>query len=219
MSSDKCTSKVAQNWQSTVRWIESKHPEASTPHTKGLGQRMQLAASAIEDYLMTQSSNTMIHGDYKAANLFFSDDVTDGDPIDATCSASSVAAVDFQFTGAGVGAEDVAYLLYPDARGHLFDNEDTLLECYHDELISQLIAQRKGGPSTLSMRTFRCQYELSRLHLTCYWVDKGWAASTVGEVKLVTALENAMFELDGGKSLATTQEYASAAIGKYVQQP
>jgi Ser/Thr protein kinase RdoA (MazF antagonist) len=101
-----------------------------TEHTKGLGQRMQAASGPIANYMGQQAhclESTLIHGDFKAANLFFAG----GDKNSKETSAISVAAVDFQSSGAdGVGPEDVACLLFPDARANYFDQEMELLKIH-----------------------------------------------------------------------------------------
>lgn len=56
-------------------------------------------ASIIDQTLANCSYQTLIHGDAKVANFCFSTD------------RQSVAAVDFQYTGAGCGMKDVVYLL------------------------------------------------------------------------------------------------------------
>ena len=218
-SSEKADSKmIAAQWVPTMRWLESKQPTYCTTLTKGLGSRLQAAAGPIARFLTaasapTSSYSTLIHGDYKAANLFFKHDQDDACGGDN--GAQSVAALDFQYTGAGVGAEDVAYLLYPDARGHYFDVEDELLETYHEQLVSQLMQTQKGGPSSMPLDIFRQFYELGRVDLTLYWLSRGWVASTVGDARLVSALEATMNRLDGGTALPNQQAY-EVALANFV---
>lgn len=199
------TSGLAQQWTQTVRWFEMKHPSLINSHIRGLGKRLETAAGPIGEVLTLQSSKigTIIHGDLKAANLFFANVHEDDGP-------ESVAVLDFQFTGWGLGAEDVACLLFPDARGHYFDNEEELLQCYHHELISQLMLQQKGGPSTLTFERFRGLYELSRCDLFRYLLRKGWVASNDGDVKLVQALEATLLSIDGGQVLSNHNDYMKA---------
>jgi hypothetical protein len=176
-----------------------------------------MGGASISKLLTKQSAGsqygTLIHGDYKAANLFFSSNQADDDAN----GADAVAAVDFQFCGGGMGVEDVAYLLYPDARGNHFDYEEELLELYHEELILQLITHQKGGPSTMPFQVFRRYYDLARLDMTRYWLSKNrWAASTAGEARLVSILEAVMDQIDGGKMLKNEEEYDSAIL-KFVE--
>lgn len=202
------TEGVATAWIGTMRYLEQKHPEYLTASTQSLGRRIEKAGSAISRLLAKESVGsqygTLIHGDYKAANLFFPNDPE---------SADSVAAVDFQFTGGGLGVEDVAYLLYPDARGDHFEYEEELLETYHEELILQLITQQKGGPSTMPLKVFRNYYELARIDMTRYWLSKNkWSASTRGEAELISILESVMDRIDDGQVLGSEEEYESALL-------
>lgn len=202
------TEGIAATWIRTMRFLEQKHPEYVTCNTKGLGRRIENVGAAISRLLAKQSAGlqygTLIHGDFKAANLFFQKDAT---------SASSVAAVDFQFAGCGLCVEDVAYLLYPDARGNHFDFEEELLKVYHEELILQLMTFQKGGPSTMPFDVFERYYELARLDMTRYWLSKSkWVASTIGEARLVSVLESTMDRIDGGGVLGSKEEYESALL-------
>jgi hypothetical protein len=169
-------------------------------HTKGVGQRIQAASGLIANFLGQQAhglKSTLIHGDFKAANLSFAGDDTNGEES----SAKSPAAVDFQYSRAGVGPEDVAYLLFPDARGHYLDQGMELLKIYHEELIEQLILQSKGGPSSMPWESCLGYYQLARINLIRYWIGRGWVASTEGDAILVTKLEETMLLLDRGYAL------------------
>ena len=208
---------IASAWVATHQYVESKYPQYKT--AMNVGQRLEIAGQAISCFLKGHAHNrsyrTVIHGDYKAANMFFSHET---EQASATENGSrAVAVIDFQYTGGGIGAEDVAYFLYPDARGEWFKQEEKLLKTYHETLIAQLILHRKGGPSTLPFDTFLKFYELARLDMTRHWLSKGWIASTAGEAKLVGALERALDRIDGG-SVLTDDEY-KAALHRFVGGP
>jgi len=72
---------------------------------------------------------TLVHGDYKAANMFFVEDISERNAAYDAC-----AVCDFQFAGPGLGAIDVCYLLFPDARADYASNELALLDWYHSRL-------------------------------------------------------------------------------------
>lgn len=209
--------RIAVTWVATHQFVESKYPHFVTTRTMGVGQRLQIVGHAISSFLAEYAQNrkyrTVIHGDYKSANMFFSKETEQ-----ASCTergSQTVAVIDFQYAGGGIGAEDVAYFLYPDARGEWFAQEEMLLKTYHETLIAQLIFHRKGGPSTLPFETFVKFYELARLDMTRYWLSKGWIASTEGEAKLVGALERALDGIDGGSVLSSDDEY-EAALCRFV---
>lgn len=188
-------------WMSSCQWLAKKHPDRMTSNTKTLGSRFHSLCEPLSEFMKLQSKtkhrSTMIHGDYKAANLFFSE-------------ASTAAAVDFQYTGAGVPSEDVAYFLFPDALADYWDEESDILEYYHRQLLELLIQTNKGGPSSFPLSVFSALYQLSRIELVIYWLQKGWVGSTKGDAKLITVLEQAMDQLDGGTALSTKGEYRRA---------
>jgi len=215
---------IATAWTGTTTYLKTRHPHLLTERTKTIGQRLQAMADPLrelwQDLTFVQPYITLIHGDYKAANLFFcacthEEKEDDDDPQKYVC------AVDFQYTGHGLGAFDVAYLLYPDARGAWEEpEEEELLRAYHDALIAALIMYGKGGPSSYPYTLFLAHYHLVRLDLTCYWLEKsGWAATTIGEAHLVAQLERILDEIDGGgdtNSFQLTAEYYQTAIRIYL---
>jgi thiamine kinase-like enzyme len=87
-------------------------------------------AREIDDQLANAKFQTLVHGDAKVANFCFSDDM------------ASVAAVDFQYVGKGIGSQDVVYFL-----GSCLDEKtleqhiEYLLEYYFTELNRCLVAQ------------------------------------------------------------------------------
>jgi hypothetical protein len=195
---------ISTAWMSTCQWLYKHHPDRLISTTKSLASRFQALRGPLSEFMFKQSKgpwSTMIHGDYKAANLFFAKQEEDH---------TSVAAVDFQYTGAGVPAEDVAYILFPDALIDYWEHESRLLEYYHQRLLEALILSNKGGPSSLPFASFGALYQLSRVEITIHWLEKGWVASTNGDAQLVTALEKTMNALDAGKVLAGENEYRKA---------
>ena len=114
---------------------------------------------------------TVLHGDFKAANLFLAKREEKGkakgeakggeaqqgqqgrgvlgqasisSPSSSSLTAGDVAVCDFQFVGAGLGAVDLAYFLFPDVHSSiLFEEEDTILDAYHTALLARLSARGK----------------------------------------------------------------------------
>ncbi len=79
------------------------------------------AAALIDHKLNSAKYKTIVHGDAKLANFLFSNE--------------QVAAVDFQYTGGGVGIKDVAYFLSSIYNAEeLFQNEEKCLEYYFKQL-------------------------------------------------------------------------------------
>lgn len=77
-------------WRLDTRLVELAKLKAKDP--------LRIYAKDIDDCLAKARHQTLLHGDAKIANFCFSDD-------------GVVAAVDFQYTGPGVGVRDLAYLL------------------------------------------------------------------------------------------------------------
>lgn len=81
------------------------------------------AATKLDKKLQSAKYHTLVHGDAKLANFCFCSDL------------QSVAAVDFQYVGSGIGVQDLAYFL-----GSCFEecelekHLDYLLESYFSEL-------------------------------------------------------------------------------------
>ena len=67
-------------------------------------QHLKQAAPLIDQALKQSRYQTLVHGDAKLANFCFA-------PPNSGTTASPVAAVDFQYIGAGCGMKDVAYFI------------------------------------------------------------------------------------------------------------
>jgi hypothetical protein len=94
---------------------------------------LHAAACAIDARLKASPFQTLIHGDAKLANFCFSKD------------GRSVAAVDFQYVGAGCGMKDLAYFIGSCLREHeCAGAEEALLDVYFSAL-RQALSQR-GRP-------------------------------------------------------------------------
>jgi len=88
------------------------------------------SAKKISEVLLNARFKTLVHGDAKVENFCFSAD------------GKQVAAVDFQYIGAGIGVQDLAYFL-----GSALSEEDLkkslpyLLEHYFAELGQAIVAR------------------------------------------------------------------------------
>lgn len=120
------------------------------------------AADAIDRKLKASPYQTLVHGDAKLANFCFSED------------GASVAAVDFQYIGAGCGMKDLIYLV-----GSCLDElgcerlESEVLDLYFGVLRGVLIAQQSDIDLDLLERDWRALYPVA-------WTDfhrflKGWS--------------------------------------------
>eukprot|EP00957_Ditylum_brightwellii_P104188 7935542-Ditylum_brightwellii.AAC.1 len=204
--------KLKSSWLNTCKWLSKNHPTYVTANTKSLATRLSALSEALSDFMLRQSKSswsTMIHGDYKAANLFFKHR-QEGNDINDDDERAAAAAIDFQYTGAGVPAEDVAYLLFPDAYINYWGEENSLLQYYYSTLMDCLMMSNKGGPSSLPWKAFCSLYKLSQVEMIIHWLSRGWVSSTIGDAKLVRALEETLDELDGGSAFEKKSQYINA---------
>mmetsp|Transcript_20687 Transcript_20687/g.45179 ORF Transcript_20687/g.45179 Transcript_20687/m.45179 type:complete len:389 (+) Transcript_20687:610-1776(+) len=178
---------IASTYSQTVRFLAKKHPSALAEHgIKELGNRLRRCVRVLNvrvhptenvDALVDNPSDrrmlsslqkarqrhvTVIHGDLKAANLFFNE---------TTC-----AGVDFQFYGLGLGVVDVCYLLFPDARADYSELESSLLEYYHEKL---------DDTTGYSLDMLRLDYDLAQVSFLCYSLTRGWVATSANDVRLL----------------------------------
>ena len=119
------------------------------------------AASRIDAKLNSAKFQTLLHGDAKVANFCFAD-------------FSRVAAVDFQYTGAGCGMKDLAYLV-----GSCFDevfcakHEKEILGLYFQNLKQGIYSRNIDIDFDLLENEWRALYHVA-------WADfhrflKGWS--------------------------------------------
>lgn len=93
------------------------------------------AATAIDAKLNACPHQTVVHGDAKVANFCFDN------------KSASIAAVDFQYVGGGVGVKDVAYFLGSCLSDEECESQqDTLLDFYFEKLRDALIRHPSEQP-------------------------------------------------------------------------
>eukprot|EP00756_Hemistasia_phaeocysticola_P058372 Hpha_TRINITY_DN3499_c0_g1::TRINITY_DN3499_c0_g1_i1::g.32631::m.32631 len=118
----------------------------------GLAERLQNAAARVAEELDVPAASargvvTMVHGDFKAANLFISEEEEGGLPY--------VGLIDWQWTGPGVGALDLGYLCCQCLSDSTVDNwEEEVLKVYHGELVAALGGSKASYPYDTLRREF-----------------------------------------------------------------
>ncbi|KAF1323979.1 Bisphosphate nucleotidase, partial [Globisporangium splendens] len=131
-----------------------------------LGERMVQHAAYISSELFEKSPaslQTIVHGDFKSANLFFEN------------SSREVVAFDWQWCGIGIGALDVAYLLNTSVSMDALENdEEQLLRFYYDQFIQQV--QREG--IEYSFEAFKRHYVLATLEYARVLISSFWKNMT-----------------------------------------
>lgn len=114
-------------WQTGTYWHLATRPDEWRAMS---ASALKESAEAIDQRLSDARFQTLVHGDAKVANFCFSED------------GCSVAAVDFQYVGAGCGIKDVVYFLGSCLNEDILLKEsEYLLSIYFDELARCLVAR------------------------------------------------------------------------------
>jgi hypothetical protein len=120
---------LEQLWPIGTYWHLATRPQE---HEVMVASPLKEAARAIDDKLNQAQFKTLLHGDAKIANFCFSKD------------SKQTAAVDFQYTGKGVGVKDLIYFLGSCLNEHdLSKHAETLTDYYFSSLKNGLIVQSK----------------------------------------------------------------------------
>jgi len=120
---------MERDWDVVVANWKDVYPDVFTdPRICQLGTRLRQSARNVSERLAERwpEHRTLIHGDFKTANLFF-----DGD-------ADAMVALDWQWCGGGLGVMDLQYLLRTSCALEVLHNEEHLLRCYHTNLVASL---------------------------------------------------------------------------------
>jgi aminoglycoside phosphotransferase (APT) family kinase protein len=148
-------------WESGTYWHLETRPDELAVLAKE-DPLLKNAARAIDLKLKASPYQTLVHGDAKLANFCFSED------------GGSVAAVDFQYVGAGCGMKDVAYFI-----GSCLDDaacaqqEPVLLDVYFEALRAALQRLGRAEDADALEADWRALYPVA-------WTDfhrflKGWS--------------------------------------------
>lgn len=132
-------------WERGTYWDLEKRPDELRALTD---PALRAAAPVLDARLRACPFQTLVHGDAKLANFCFGE--------------RGVAAVDFQWTGRGVGVSDVAYLLDGDTRG---------LDVYFGHLRSALADRDVDVPAL--ERAWRALYPVAVADFERFYA--GWA--------------------------------------------
>uniref|UniRef100_A0A7S3QJV6 Aminoglycoside phosphotransferase domain-containing protein n=1 Tax=Chaetoceros debilis TaxID=122233 RepID=A0A7S3QJV6_9STRA len=138
------------------------------PSIKALGQRLFDMAEFVSEELSpapTSSCATIVHGDYKAMNVFFTDN-ENGD--------TSTILIDFASTGVGLGMSDLAMHVANVALAEDLDNgmEEVLFERYYAAL-------PKIIQDVYSVAAARRHYQYATVDFCRYILGRMWKGATV----------------------------------------
>ena len=149
---------MVQAWDDFVTNIIRPHAPEGLLHEqdmKLMGERIVNAAEYISNELSPLPNDryaTIVHGDYKAMNIFFQDDTTttttttthrneNDTTSSSTRTSSTPLLIDFASTGVGLGMSDLAMHIAQIALAEDLDNHDMeakLVEHYYNCLIRSL---------------------------------------------------------------------------------
>ena len=155
-----------------VKWLAQFHAHFLNSTTKGLwpvgsywhldtrpdelnamaNSPLKANAKKIDHLLNNATFKTIIHGDAKVANFCFSE------------SGESVAAVDFQYVGGGVGVKDLIYFL-----GSCLSEDE--LELYEEALVDAYFEELKSALQNRGAETYRALEKEWRFLYPVAWAD------------------------------------------------
>ena len=129
---------------------------------------------------------TLIHGDLKAANMFFRKNTADGGVKAGKKTKEGegeleCALIDFQWAGHGLGAVDLAYFIAASVAPELLqgDGEKSIIEAYYVALQKALVefgaaASKEAAETMITRSTLLMQYETALLDLFRIVVSYHW---------------------------------------------
>ena len=154
---------IQTTWAEFCKRVGSAAPEVfERPSVVNLAKRVQDMAESISEELSPAYNDkyaTIVHGDYKAMNVFLAADKTEEGKECAAVAASPLPIIiDFASTGVGLGISDVAmHITHAVPPEHLVDGgEEKLVETYLDALNKALPDHsRPCYPRDVAMRHYR----------------------------------------------------------------
>ncbi|ETL77717.1 hypothetical protein L917_21356 [Phytophthora nicotianae] len=158
---------MLSNWEKVFD-AESSLP--STVELESLGERMIEHAAYISSCLSVDANaalSTVVHGDFKSANLFFE------------TQSREVIAFDWQWSGVGLGAMGVANLLNTSVSISLLGTDEgelELLQFYYDRLQERL--QTLGVTFNYPFEAFERHYTLATLEYARLLISNFWKRMT-----------------------------------------
>eukprot|EP00899_Mesostigma_viride_P027374 jgi/Mesvir1/7821/Mv11762-RA.1 len=183
--------------QGTYFYLDTRPDELEELRRQKRWARLAAAAPAIDARLKhPRVACTLLHGDFKSANMAFSAD------------GLRCAMYDFQYCGRGAPLKDVVNLLGGDLDAHADASMDELLEHYYASL-EQALGQRDhthGGRVALDREIMNEQFQLCAIDLVRFRI--GWCGSVhgAGVDNFLSTTERVLGEIDGGQG-ASKQDY------------
>lgn len=156
-------------------YLDNTTTGAAAPFTNAGGPPPSADGVEVQsDRSRGHPQRTLLHGDLKAANLFFRPRRSANNSGDAAADAVEPGFIDFQWTGWGLGAVDIAYMFCAAAGPECFDltpdaaAETSFLRVYHEALCAGLVefgaaANVAAAEALQSFATLEAQYRAALL--------------------------------------------------------
>lgn len=174
MRAPKELTRMVQSWDFFRKQFQDYAPDLfAKPSVQRLGQRIFDVAHRVSVELSPGPHDpyaTLVHGDYKAMNIFL--------PKDASNEAIMI---DFASTGVGIGMSDVAMHVYHALRPNEID-EEALVTGYLDALSKARLVCNQNAvpyPKDVAMRHFR----LAVIDYFRFFLGRFWNVATIETMK------------------------------------
>jgi thiamine kinase-like enzyme len=171
---------IQDTWANFCHEVQGEAPEFfGRPSIQNLGKRVQDMAEFISDELSpayNEPHATVVHGDYKAMNVFISEK-KDKDANGCPTRASQPIIIDFASTGLGLGMSDVAMHITHAVRPENLANggEDKLVEKYLNAFNEALPDHHDCYPKNIAIR----HYRLAVIDYFRFVMGRLWRGATV----------------------------------------
>ena len=172
--------KMREEWSCTCRSFECHYPSTfSQENVRALAGNLEAAAERLHADLepSTTMLQTMVHGDFKTANLFF--------------LSQGVAVCDFQWTGPGLGVLDVIYLLYSSVQPSVvFNREQDLLYFYYERFAERAREKGLDVKTVYPWSDFKRHAEIAFLDFVRFSIGSMWGSVTPTSHERMTSTIN-----------------------------
>ncbi len=144
---------------------------------------------------------TLLHGDFKAANIF----------VDRQ-EHRHCTAVDFQWAGWGMGAVDLIYFLTTSLTLDALGDMDKLIEIYHERLEREVERRGENGAGAMSLESLRLQCDLAAADYARYLVGEMWSKVDLASLEASREAANVGMHKRSLPHLVKVCELANAAL-------
>jgi len=176
---------MEKSWDTFVDAFQSVAPPGffQQPSVHNLGRRIQKMAPYISSLISPKPTDryaTIVHGDYKAMNVFLPITNDDGDD-DSDEEEGQAVMIDFASAGVGFGMLDVAMHVHHAVRPEDLANggEEQLIDAYLTTM-NGVVADKKGQAAPIYPRDVAIRhYRLASIDYTRFVLGRFWRSASV----------------------------------------